>query len=599
MKKLLIIIAALCLLFSLSVAALAAAPEDFSDFPDNWSREAMTAALENGLLQGSDGKIDPQGYLTRAQMAAIMVRAMGGRVEADISNFTDMSPDAWYYREMSIAVTMKLFQGTGGDRMDPMDNITREQAILVTSRLFKLTDADADISGYLDSGEISPWAYDGVACMVKAGYIQGSGEMLNPKGLITREEFAQMMFNMVDRYILEPGIYKDDIAGTVVIRADGVTLDNCNIGRDIIVGDGVGDGDAYINDCETGGRLLVRGGGAGTVYVIYSRPDHTIVARPDGPVWVVFLPEAGANGVSVADGMDHVILEGKMPNVSVDCPVPVTIVNAQVEDLSATASRSNLTVGSGTTVANVQVQGSAAQTTLTVSSGATVNNVQVQGDAAQTTLSVENGGAVGSVTTEAANTTVNGAGRVSQVIATENASDLHVETPFTDIDNNSSTPVQTAEGVVPPNDTNTTDSRGAAEGTGGGGASGGGEGRIITYYQLKLEIEDGAGRTVPPAVSNRYLAGSTPFYAEAVKLINASREDLRDTFGDTTAGELMQEGLDLYYDDNDAAFSDYVSENFGGVSDAFLDLDVTLSEIVGEHTMTYQDYIVTVTVTPL
>ena len=59
-------------------SAFAAVPSDFSDFPNDWSTQAMTEAVENGLLGGvSDGVIAPSGLLTRAQMAAIINRAFG------------------------------------------------------------------------------------------------------------------------------------------------------------------------------------------------------------------------------------------------------------------------------------------------------------------------------------------------------------------------------------------------------------------------------------------------------------------------------------------------------------------------------------------
>ena len=53
MKKLLM------LLMASVMACLAVSAIEFPDMPDDWSREALTAAVENGRISGSDGYILP------------------------------------------------------------------------------------------------------------------------------------------------------------------------------------------------------------------------------------------------------------------------------------------------------------------------------------------------------------------------------------------------------------------------------------------------------------------------------------------------------------------------------------------------------------
>ena len=69
----------------------------FSDLKGHWAEEALTHAVENGLLKGYDGKLSPNDALTRAQLATIVVSAFGATEKADISHLTDVSKDAWYY----------------------------------------------------------------------------------------------------------------------------------------------------------------------------------------------------------------------------------------------------------------------------------------------------------------------------------------------------------------------------------------------------------------------------------------------------------------------------------------------------------------------
>lgn len=49
--------------------------------------------MENGLLYGkSSGVLDPNGYLTRAEMAAVINRSFGTYKTTDVSGYTDVSP---------------------------------------------------------------------------------------------------------------------------------------------------------------------------------------------------------------------------------------------------------------------------------------------------------------------------------------------------------------------------------------------------------------------------------------------------------------------------------------------------------------------------
>lgn len=142
----------------LSTNAFAAVPSDFSDFPTDWSAPAMTHAVQNGLLNGSDGKILPKGLLTRAQMATMVNRAFASSAKASLTSFTDMVPGVWHYDEMAKSVQMGVFQGADG-KLSPNDPITREQAFAVLARAFGLADGKASsLDKFSDGAQVSSWA---------------------------------------------------------------------------------------------------------------------------------------------------------------------------------------------------------------------------------------------------------------------------------------------------------------------------------------------------------------------------------------------------------------------------------------------------------
>lgn len=79
-RKVLSLFLILSLLGSLLTLPAAAVKANFSDMPEStaWSYAALSAAVENGLLQGSGGKLSPTAKVTRAEFAQLMYRMVSG-----------------------------------------------------------------------------------------------------------------------------------------------------------------------------------------------------------------------------------------------------------------------------------------------------------------------------------------------------------------------------------------------------------------------------------------------------------------------------------------------------------------------------------------
>ena len=85
-KRILALFLAVVTCLSLAVSTSAASISDFKDVDMKaWYAEAVSAAVNNGLLYGkSKTQLDPNGLLTRAEMAAITNRSFGCYKTADI-----------------------------------------------------------------------------------------------------------------------------------------------------------------------------------------------------------------------------------------------------------------------------------------------------------------------------------------------------------------------------------------------------------------------------------------------------------------------------------------------------------------------------------
>ena len=298
-KRILAMILAVVSCLSLTVSASAAGTvnrkvTDFRDFDKSaWYAEAVSAAVDNGLLYGKSSTIiDPNGDMTRAEMAAIINRSFGCYKTADISQYKDVAKSKWYYKDVALAVQMGTYNGRSSSSMAPDSPITRQEAMTVVARALEL-DYDSysktGLSAFSDRSEISNWALPYVRAMVGADYIHGRGKILAPLDNITRAEFAQIFHNIIGTYIVSKGTYDKDIKGSVLIRTDDVELKNLTVDGDLIIGCGAADGKITLDNVTIKGRLLVWGGGTKAVYCnAGTNMPAVVVARVDDAVKVIY-----------------------------------------------------------------------------------------------------------------------------------------------------------------------------------------------------------------------------------------------------------------------------------------------------------------------
>lgn len=393
-KKSLAVVLSVALLAPTS--AFAASPSDFSDFPNDWSTQAMTEAVENGLLGGvTDTTIAPQGKLTRAQMATIINRAFGATAQASLSGYTDVASNAWYYSDMAKAVQMGTFVGVGSGRLNPDAEITREEAFCVLSRAFGIDTASASsLSRFSDSGDVSSWAAEAVAGMIASGYVGGYDDGgLHPKSTITRAEFASVMSRLVETYVSAAGDVSEDVDGNMIVRSADVHLQNMTIDGDLILADGIGTGDVTLEGVSVNGRILIRGGGSNGVHIIDSTIKGGVTLNNPNNVTNIEVENSTMGTVKL---QTDAIINGDIENVEVAEGIEVTVASGTVQ---------NMTVSEG-----------AASAAISVADKAGIDKVTVQAD----DVTIDGEGTVGSVAANADNVAVNTVG--TEVTAGEGTS---------------------------------------------------------------------------------------------------------------------------------------------------------------------------------
>ncbi len=326
-------LAAVMMVSLLAVNAHAANANKITDYGDaygHWAYEALAWAVNNGVLVGtSEDKLNPDGYLTRAQMAAMIDRLFNTYKSADISRYTDVPRGSWHHDYIAQAVHMGTFAGYSSSRMGPNENITREQAMVVLARTVCLSSAgNSALARFPDRNQVGAWAADSVAAMVERGYVSGYNDgRLNPKGQITRAEMAQIMSNIFQS-VHDSGDLTGTYRDTVLVRGT-VSIKDAVFESDLILANGLGEKALNLNNITVKGRLVVWGGSAVNISG-KSTVAGVVTPRNDGPVQVVF--DAAAAELSKKDcstvypsGMDkgnRVIFTDKAdkPAIAFDLP---------------------------------------------------------------------------------------------------------------------------------------------------------------------------------------------------------------------------------------------------------------------------------------
>lgn len=332
--------------------AFAASPEDFHDFPIDWSAAGLRRAVDNGLLNGANGRIDGAGLLTRAQMAAIINRAFAAKKTADLSGYNDVSADAWYRSDLAAAVAMGTFQGANG-QLNPERPITREEAFTVLARAFAHeSGSTASLNVFSDSASVSSWAADSTAALVENGHVNGANGALNPKSNITRAEFAKIISDMASTYADASVSLPETVDGSLIVRDNSVSLAGKTINGDLIIADGVSQID--LSNVTVTGRILLRGGESGVNFA-NTKASKGIIANTD---------------IAVSGTVDSITVIADGAKISGSGKVSAVQANANNVSVSTTGTKVSAAAGvSGVKAGSKAVDAGKTETVSTSTSG--------------------------------------------------------------------------------------------------------------------------------------------------------------------------------------------------------------------------------------
>lgn len=182
-------------------------PKTFNDITNHWSRTNVEKLAARNIAFGkNEGVFAPNDYVTRAEFAVMITRALGITEEEGTMNFDDVS--GWYAEDIARAYAAGLINGRGDGKFYPNERILRKDMAVMINNAIKFVgkevtpkNTDEILSMFVDSSTIDEYAKECTAICVDAGIIMGRDtKEFDPNENATRAEASAIIERML-RYL--------------------------------------------------------------------------------------------------------------------------------------------------------------------------------------------------------------------------------------------------------------------------------------------------------------------------------------------------------------------------------------------------------------
>lgn len=355
-RKALSLILAFAMAVSLFTVGASAAEPTYGDTAGHWAEASIERWSGYGIIQGSNGKFDPDGQLTCAQLATILARLLKLPAAKD-AGFIDNPADAWYYDAINRCAAAGILKGNGDGTVTPNASITRERAMVMLGRALGIEPIEnPDLTQFTDGAQVASYARGMLAALIRAGIVGGvTADRLAPQDNITRAATVTILDRAIQTYADKAGAAVSASGGLVLVVADDVTVSG-TIGRLLIPTDNIV---VTVSGSKNIGSIAITGNHS-TVILDNATADDVTISGVDSKVETkngshiknIALTES-ASGAVVAAGsgttIDNVANSapgaavtgsGTVKSVASDTDVTVETKNTEVKN----TGRSEITV---------------------------------------------------------------------------------------------------------------------------------------------------------------------------------------------------------------------------------------------------------------
>jgi len=172
----------------------------FTDLDGHWAKQSIEQAGEYGFVTGyTDGTFKPDNNVTRAEFTAMIARAM--KLESNVGSeliYADQI-SGWAKPFISAAEQAGIVKGYQDGTFRPNNQITRaEMTAMMIRALGSSLDSKSQLT-FADADQIAVWARPFVRAAVDAGLIAGrSNNQFAPDAHATRAEATVFLIRLIE-----------------------------------------------------------------------------------------------------------------------------------------------------------------------------------------------------------------------------------------------------------------------------------------------------------------------------------------------------------------------------------------------------------------
>lgn len=167
----------------------------FADVADDfWAAKDIYTLKDAGIIGGKSAtEFDPEGDVTRAEFAKMVVGLFGYKATSDAVSFEDCKAEDWFTPYVAAGVEAGVIKGVSDTEFAPNATITREDACTILGRALNKV-AQSNELKFTDADKVAEYAAPYVALLSELGYVNGyeDGSFL-PQNNITRAEAAKII----------------------------------------------------------------------------------------------------------------------------------------------------------------------------------------------------------------------------------------------------------------------------------------------------------------------------------------------------------------------------------------------------------------------
>ena len=174
---------------------------EFEDIKEAmWAKDQIEKLAKLNVLNGYNGKVRPNDYITRAEFSKMVVELFDIRT-GGTSEFSDVSSDSWYASYIGAMASVGIINGHPDGRFAPEDKITRQDAAVILNRCIEKLGVPVytknERINFTDSDYFADYAADAISSLQTYGVISGRSEgIFDAQAEITRAETAVMLVNL-------------------------------------------------------------------------------------------------------------------------------------------------------------------------------------------------------------------------------------------------------------------------------------------------------------------------------------------------------------------------------------------------------------------